>query len=1075
MKATKWTISIIFGLVMLVSLAMPHLVRADGPDPKGGMGLASEPIACLSTGATGTVNLTWQGQPDRARLIMTVSGSEGGHIINVNGQPVARAPVYPDGQPCGEGETYHFDISPDILVQGENLVEVTGDSLSGNSWTATNIRLEVIGPITRNAPKGFSQGATSGPSAAAASPVTITFTNKYDSSVQDARMQIPDSYDGTARPLLVAVHPRSADMLWGENNGYTAQANSRGWLYVSPEMHGSWPASNPAQPPSPGAYSYASLESQYDIIGAVEYMLSNYAVNPDRIYIYGQSMGGQALIVALAKNPHVFAATWDNKGPMDWTQWYWETDNLISLGYGQFTHRLWMERECHISEVQKDPTENPFCFQRRSGLSFASNLIHTPITITHSYNDILVPITHSIRLRDKVIGFGPDQDPVLTVDTTTNDSNCPASGSNPTSYYHCYQPDPSDVLDFLAQFTLNNTPDHINITTDESKAFYWLAFSQSGPDHLSQAEVWVDAVEETVTAHISDTYSLDLGFNLGTDPLTETLSQPGMGFAATTYLINEEGQTPYLDTYTSGYFTPTLNSTGQYSLTIAAVDLQLAADPAGIPAGQGGTSTITTTVQDRLGNLAPNNTPVTLTTTAGTFTGGVTTIVLNTLNGQAVTSLTLAPSDPSAQIEATVLTANASTTVVVGGQDIAVAMSASPAEIFNGETVTFSYQISNTSDITLTNVVLSDNYGPVSGCNNVTLVPAQLMSCGPRNASPSQTVSNLATVNGNVIMGGLVSDTDSVVVTVYDLTVAADPAQVAPSGGQPATSIITAQAKDQFDAFPPNGTPLQFTTSQGTLTGGGQTHNTTLNNGQASVILTLTASDELAQVAALVSSISETTTVDVVHPSLIVTASTEAAYISAGGLVTYSYQLENTGDIALSNVTVTDSFGPVSGCVSMPLAIGQVKLCGPRSVNLNQTTANVVMAVGTALSAGDIAAADTATTTVVSIGVEANPTTLLANGVSTATITATLQDDSAAPLPDGALVQFSTNRGTLTNGGMATISGGQGQAVLTLTASHTTGLATVTANVDQASGSANVTMIGSPGSSIIYLPIVIRP
>jgi adhesin/invasin len=296
-------------------------------------------------------------------------------------------------------------------------------------------------------------------------------------------------------------------------------------------------------------------------------------------------------------------------------------------------------------------------------------------------------------------------------------------------------------------------------------------------------------------------------------------------------------------------------------------------------------------------------------------------------------------------------------------------------------------------------------------------------------------------------------------VTVYDLTVAADPAQVATFGGQPVTATITAQAKDQFNTFPATGTPVQFTTSQGTLPGGGQTYNTTLNNGQASLVLTLAGSDDLAQVAALVSSIAETTTVDVVHPSMIVTASTDAAYITAGGLVTFSYQVENTGDITLSSVTVTDNFGSVSGCTGMLLAIGQVKACGPRSVTVNQTTANAVMVVGTALSANDTIASDTVTATVVTIDVEASPDAIMADGLSTATITATIQDEGALPLPDGTPVQFSTDLGTLANGGAATISGGQGQAVVTLTASSTAGLATVNAKLGQAIGSAYVTMI----------------
>jgi hypothetical protein len=83
----------------VVSAREPEERPAQG---RGGViGVASTALDCLATGgdlpasASGTVHLTWQGQPERARLVVNVAGSEAPHSIKVNGQVAASVPVRP--------------------------------------------------------------------------------------------------------------------------------------------------------------------------------------------------------------------------------------------------------------------------------------------------------------------------------------------------------------------------------------------------------------------------------------------------------------------------------------------------------------------------------------------------------------------------------------------------------------------------------------------------------------------------------------------------------------------------------------------------------------------------------------------------------------------------------------------------------------------------------------------------------------------------------------------------------------------------------------------------------------------
>ncbi|RMF30873.1 MAG: hypothetical protein D6759_11090, partial [Chloroflexi bacterium] len=608
-----------------------------------------------------------------------------------------------------------------------------------------------------------------GPAADAPVTFTFTFTNAYDGSSQEAMAQLPAGYDGsTPVPLLVFAHARSSSMADGIST-FGDATNTKGWLLVSPEMHGSWtgyPQPEDIGKP-PGAYAYASLESQYDIIGAMSYMIDHYNVMTDRIYLVGYSMGGQIATVTMGKFPHIFAAVFDNKGATNMVDWYYESTSY---------HQRWMRRECHINEVEQDPTQNPFCYQRRSSINFANNYIHIPISITHSVSDTLVPIHHSRDFRDAINSYGPDRLVVIYEDTVVGPT-CDDNG-----HYHCYEPDPMDVLNFLEQFTLNPIPSHINITSDESKDYYWLRLAQTGGDHWSQVEATAYP-SATITALISDTRPLTVAFNLGSTPVrskavTPKMKQPGLGLPSTTYLIRGGGVYTLKD-YTSGYFTVSLAMTGQFTLTLSAIDLVLSADPAMIPGGGTATSTITAAVRDQMGTPVPDGTLLRLTTTEGTFPNGSKTYTTTLTGGWATTTLTLGPTADLAKITGKVgmVTGTASVDAIYPALDLKTAPDATM--IYVGESVTFTYRLTNTGDVTLTQVAVVDDNGTpgepgddLTVCAGLTLPAGATAQCA-RSAVLDDDFAGSATASGQDPLGHPVSDTGSAAVTVISPALAA--------------------------------------------------------------------------------------------------------------------------------------------------------------------------------------------------------------------------------------------------------------------------------------------------------------
>ncbi|MFQ6058458.1 MAG: Ig-like domain-containing protein, partial [Anaerolineae bacterium] len=91
--------------------------------------------------------------------------------------------------------------------------------------------------------------------------------------------------------------------------------------------------------------------------------------------------------------------------------------------------------------------------------------------------------------------------------------------------------------------------------------------------------------------------------------------------------------------------------------------------------------------------------------------------------------------------------------------------------------------------------------------------------------------------------------------------------------------------------------------------------------------------------------------------------------------------------------------------------------------------------------------------------VEAYPTSLPADGVSTATITATVRDEWGNLVADGTSVAFTTTLGTITPA-LSTTS--QGVATASLTAGAEVGTAEVTVTVDSRTGSTTVDFIPGP-------------
>ena len=813
---------------------------------------------------------------------------------------------------------------------------------------------------------GIASGVAATGDVAAAAGHIFTFVNSYDGSSQEAVYQIPGSYSGgTPTPLVIFAHGRTGVMQDGLNVLGNA-ANAKGWLLASPQMHGSWVVppecyiysntcdyddkvlagtTSPTSEPKPGAYAHASLESQYDIIGTAKYMVEHFNVKPDQIYLVGYSMGGQIATATAAKFPHLFAAVFDNKGITNQGQWYWEVGTEA---------RRTLEKECHVGGVRKMPSENPFCYERRSSVNMGRNFAHIPISMTHSAADLLVPISHSYKLRDAINSYGPDRTASVYVDTVIGPT-CPP-------YYHCYEPNPpAIILNWLAPFSLDNNPSRVRITADESKSFYWMTLTQSGGAHWTHIDATRHTDSPTVSATNWDNSPATLDYNLGSTSLPgEVFPRPGMGLPATTYLVKGGGNHALRD-YTSGNLRVQVSTTGQSTITISAIAVSVSADPPIVSIPQAPSSTIAVQVRDRLGNPVPNGTSVQLLTTAGTFPNGQSTYSRSTTNGQATATLTLGSGDNQAQIVAIVRMVSGSTSVQAIRPAIAVQAASQPTMIYQGQPATYQYQVTNTGDATLSQVtVIDDNGTPgnpgddVTVCSGITLAAGASRECS-RTTTPAQTTTVVATVTGQDALGYPVSDSATTTVQVISPGIAV---RVQPQPGMVyAGDLVTYEytvtnegdvTLSQVAVVDNNGTPADtaddiIVCSGFILTAGASKvcSHTAMVTRTTTTVATATGQDPLGGSV----NDSDQATITVISPSIDLVVTTDRTVVDRGEPVTYRYQVTNTGNVTLSQVTVIDDNGTpgnpgddVTVCSQITLAAGASRECSRTTTPASTTT-----------------------------------------------------------------------------------------------------------------------------------------
>lgn len=208
----------------------------------------------------------------------------------------------------------------------------------------------------------------------------ITYISNADSTEQPALIYVPFTNDKEL-PLLVALHTWSGTYKQKGGSKYANWCIENSWFLIHPHFRG------PNKTPKAMGSDYVVK----DIVSAVEYMINNYSIDTNRIYLVGYSGGGMASLLMAGRHPEIWAgvSAWNSISDLiKWWKYSEEYARDIENAAGG---------KPDINETAADE-----CI-KRSPITYLENAIHVKIDINAGIDDSTVPFYQSLIAYNKIV------------------------------------------------------------------------------------------------------------------------------------------------------------------------------------------------------------------------------------------------------------------------------------------------------------------------------------------------------------------------------------------------------------------------------------------------------------------------------------------------------------------------------------------------------------------------------------------------------------------------------------------------------------------------------------------------
>jgi dipeptidyl aminopeptidase/acylaminoacyl peptidase len=206
-----------------------------------------------------------------------------------------------------------------------------------------------------------------------------------------SRIYLPAGHDVKKKyPMVVFVHGAGylQNVLNGWNNYYrefmfNELLTQKGYVVLDIDYRGS---AGYGRDWRTDVYDFLGGKDMDDHVDAIDYMVKNYAVNPEKVGVYGGSYGGFMAEMLAMRAPDKVAAAAALRPVADWKNYY-----ASSPGYT--AQRLGF------------PDKNPEAYKRSSPITYADKLSR-PLLILHGEADDNVHVQDSMQLVEKLVRLG---------------------------------------------------------------------------------------------------------------------------------------------------------------------------------------------------------------------------------------------------------------------------------------------------------------------------------------------------------------------------------------------------------------------------------------------------------------------------------------------------------------------------------------------------------------------------------------------------------------------------------------------------------------------------------------------
>ncbi len=521
---------------------------------------------------------------------------------------------------------------------------------------------------------------------------------------------------------------------------------------------------------------------------------------------------------------------------------------------------------------------------------------------------------------------------------------------------------------------------------------------------------------------------------------------------------------------------------GEGATNLPVASISLSPNPDTINPDGYSSTVITATLSDGGGNAVPDGTEVKLATTLGKFPNNLQSITLTTSGGKAsVALISIADQEGVAKVTASAGGVSQSTNVFIGVTEenappSKITISSGAVSLIpNGKTSTnIDVNVTDSkgtavADGTQVTVAIVEGTGSFEKNETKSVVTRGTVSGTLPNltyyaySTPGKVVINASTQNG-------LSASLEIALTEGLIVLTANPTELIANGS--AESTITAQLRDaEFNILQDAGIQITFSTDSGTFKSSGDRQATgTTQGGVSNVTYVSSRTPGAVKISASATGYgSAETSLNLISQLIASLELSEPAAVPADGVssTTITATAKDSGGKAVSKGTSILFKIDKTNLGKFPNGTGEYSVETPDDTG--SVTVSVISAGKTAGTAAITATAGSITQSVTmdfttegadpqpSMTLTASPAEIVADGKTTATITASLKDASGKAAPAGTTVTFSTTIGTFPNGSTYTTNdAGTVTATLLSAPVAATGPATVTCSAMGLSKSINV-------------------